>query len=69
MMDINQPINFERRNDLDWLRVFATLMIFFFHSARAFDSIPWEIKNSETHIGFTIFIIFTASWIMPLFMG
>ncbi|MFX0137744.1 MAG: acyltransferase family protein [Candidatus Hodarchaeota archaeon] len=66
-MNINQPINSERRNDLDWLRIFAILIIFFFHSARAFDGIPWEIKNGETHIGFTIFIIFTASWIMPLF--
>ncbi|MFX1442576.1 MAG: acyltransferase family protein [Promethearchaeota archaeon] len=66
-MGITHPIKLERRNDLDWLRIFATLMIFFFHSARAFDGIPWEIKNTETHIGFTIFIIFTASWIMPLF--
>ncbi len=66
-MEINHPINLERRNDIDWLRIFATIMIFFFHSARAFDQIPWEIKNSETNLGFTIFIIFTASWIMPLF--
>ena len=66
-MNVNQSINLERRTDIDWLRIFATIMIFFFHSARAFDQIPWEIKNSQTNLGFTIFIIFTASWIMPLF--
>ena len=66
-MSINQQINLERRNDIDWLRIFAMVMIFFFHSARAFDQIPWEIKNGETNLGFTIFVLFTAFWIMPLF--
>ena len=66
-MEKNNYFKFERQYDIDWLRILATIMIFFFHSARAFDDIPWEIKNSETQIAFTIFIIFTASWIMPLF--
>jgi len=67
MMDISQSIKLERRNDIDWLRIFATLMIFFFHSARAFDTIPFHIKNGETYMSFTVFIIFTSIWIMPLF--
>ncbi|MFX0072709.1 MAG: acyltransferase, partial [Candidatus Hermodarchaeota archaeon] len=67
MMETINPIDLKRRNDIDWLRIFATIVIFFFHSARAFDDIPWEIKNGETYIGFTLFVVFTHAWIMPLF--
>lgn len=37
----------ERRYDVDWLRVVATLAIFLFHSARFFDTEGWELKNVE----------------------
>ena len=57
----------ERRYDLDWLRIFATIMIFLFHSARAYDYLPWEIKNDKLDIGMTIFVVFLSGWIMPFF--
>jgi glucan biosynthesis protein C len=34
----------ERRHDIDWLRVLATLTIFLFHCARFFDTFDWHIK-------------------------
>ena len=55
---INDNIEFERRYDIDWLRIIATLMIFFFHCARAFVYIDWHIMNRELSVEFTIFIVF-----------
>jgi len=52
---------------IDWLRVLAILVVFAFHNAKFFDSGDWHIKNTETSKGFTIFIVFTTQWIMPLF--
>lgn len=52
---------------IDWLRVFAILVVFLFHNARFFDSDDWHVKNAETSQGFTIFIVFTSQWVMPLF--
>ena len=52
---------------IDWLRVLAILVVFGFHNARFFDSGDWHVKNTETSKGFTIFIVFTTQWIMPLF--
>ena len=52
---------------IDWLRVLAILMVFLFHNARFFNSEDWHVKNAETSQGFTIFITFTAQWLMPLF--
>jgi len=56
-----------RRYDLDWLRVFAVLILLFFHSARPFDEWGWHIKN-ETVSGFITNILqFVNTWHMPLF--
>jgi glucan biosynthesis protein C len=52
---------------IDWLRVLAILVVFAFHNAKFFDSGGWHVKNTETSKGFTIFIVFTSQWIMPLF--
>ncbi len=52
---------------IDWLRVLAVLAVFLFHNARFFDSEDWHVKNAETSLGFTIFIVFTSQWLMPLF--
>jgi len=57
----------ERRHDIDWLRVLAMLIVFFFHCARFFDFDGWHVKNNEQHVGFMIFVAFTWLWIMPLF--
>jgi hypothetical protein len=57
----------ERRYDVDWLRVLAMGTIFLFHCARFFDYDDWHVKNLALSHGMTIFITFTAQWIMPLF--
>jgi peptidoglycan/LPS O-acetylase OafA/YrhL len=56
----------QRRYDLDWLRVFAILTIFVFHSGRFFDRMDWHVKNPGTYQGMQIWTMFLASWIMPL---
>jgi len=63
-MTISEP---KRYYYIDWLRVLAILMVFLFHNARFFDAEDWHVKNAETSQGFTIFITFTAQWLMPLF--
>ena len=56
-----------RRYDLDWLRVFAVLILLFFHSARPFVEWRWHINN-ETVSGFITHILgFINIWHMPLF--
>jgi glucan biosynthesis protein C len=58
---------FVRRHDLDWLRVFAVVVLLFFHSARPFVKWGWHIKN-ETVSGFITNILqFINIWHMPLF--
>jgi peptidoglycan/LPS O-acetylase OafA/YrhL len=52
---------------VDWLRVLAILGVFLFHAMHPFDMFPWEIKNTETSIAVTLFIVFLGPWGMPLF--
>lgn len=66
-MDLKGNIRQERRHDIDWLRIFATFMIFFFHCARFFDYMRWHVKNDDIDLCMTIFVVFVAGWIMPLF--
>jgi len=62
------PAMSERRYDVDWLRVFAILVVFYFHNARFFNNESWHIKNAQTSFGMTVFVAFTDVWIMPLFV-
>jgi glucans biosynthesis protein C len=55
-----------RRNDLDWLRVFAILAIFVFHSGRFFDTGGWHVKNPTTYVASQEWTTFLSSWLMPL---
>jgi hypothetical protein len=57
----------ERRYDIDWLRVLATLTIFLFHCARFFDTLDWHLKNIERSEFMTLFVAVLATWEMPLF--
>jgi len=59
--------NPQRRYDIDWLRIFATLAVFFFHNARFFDTMDWHIKNAEHSEGMFILVAFLNAWIMPIF--
>jgi peptidoglycan/LPS O-acetylase OafA/YrhL len=58
----------ERRYDVDWLRVVATLAIFLFHCARFFDTEGWELKNAEQ--SFIVDVLrggLIWPWVMELF--
>jgi peptidoglycan/LPS O-acetylase OafA/YrhL len=57
---------YQRRYDLDWLRVFAILTIFIFHTGRFFDRMDWHVKNPVTYQSMQIWTMFLASWLMPL---
>jgi fucose 4-O-acetylase-like acetyltransferase len=56
-----------RRNDIDWLRIAATLLLFPFHSARPFDHGPWHVKSATLSDGFDVFVWFVHQFHMPLF--
>jgi peptidoglycan/LPS O-acetylase OafA/YrhL len=58
--------NSARRNDLDWLRVLAILVVFVFHSLRFFDTGGWHVKNGTTHFGVQVLVTFLGMWMMPL---
>ena len=55
-----------RRYDLDWLRVFAILAVFAFHSGRFFDRMPWHVKSTSVYSGVEAWNMFMLSWLMPL---
>jgi len=57
----------QRRYDIDWLRVAAMLIIFFFHNARFFDFMDWHLKNLDRSMGFQAFVGFLSQWLMPIF--
>ncbi|MFX1338714.1 MAG: acyltransferase family protein [Promethearchaeota archaeon] len=57
----------ERSYELDWLRIIATILIFFFHCARAFNYGDWEIKNNKKDLGLSLFIYYVDFWVIPLF--
>jgi len=66
---LSQPIQPVRRLDIDWLRLLAVLMLFFFHSARIFDiNEQFYAKSSQTSGLLTfVFIDLVWPWFMPLF--
>lgn len=56
----------ERRHELDWMRVIAVLMLFFYHSARVFDYSDFYVKNSIMGPGAEVFVALLDIW-FPLF--
>ena len=57
-----------RRYDIDWLRVFATYLLFAFHVSKVFDVSPfYQIKNAELSESLDYFTGFVHLWHMPLF--
>ena len=61
-----EPKIVTRRYDLDWLRVFAILCVFLFHSTRAFNMDPWSIKNPISYPAAQVFTNVLDIWMMPL---
>lgn len=58
----------EQRYDVYWLRVVATLAIFFFHCSRFFDTEGWNLKNEKQSLIVDVLRGgFIWSWIMELF--
>jgi glucans biosynthesis protein C len=57
-----------RRFDLDWLRVFAILTVFIFHSCRFFVHEDWHVHNLTAYAGADMWITFLSSWMMPVIM-
>jgi surface polysaccharide O-acyltransferase-like enzyme len=56
----------ERRHELDWMRVIAVLMLFFYHSARVFDFSDFYVKNPTLSMGSEVFVALLDVW-FPLF--
>ena len=56
-----------RLHYLDWLRVLAILMVFFFHAVHVFDYGGWQIKNTDQSEILTIVLILLSLWGMPFF--
>lgn len=58
----------ERRYDVDWLRVLATLLLFVFHGAMVFNPAPfYHIRNGELSLVLLVVAGFISLWHMPLF--
>jgi peptidoglycan/LPS O-acetylase OafA/YrhL len=56
-----------RLHYIDWLRILAILGVFLFHAVHPFDDFEWEIKNVETSLLVTLFIVFFVPWGMSFF--
>ncbi len=57
-----------RRVDVDWLRVFATYLLFVFHAAMVFSPAPfYHVRNGELSTVLMIVAGFISLWHMPLF--
>jgi len=57
----------ERKYELDWLRVWAILVVFIYHSTRFFNLGDWHVKNVNTFVWVEIWNSFATRWMMPLF--
>ena len=57
----------QRYPHLDWLRVFAMLGVFVFHSGRAFDSDGWHLKQPVGSAYFDLQTGLLSQWLMPMF--
>ncbi|MBE9012974.1 acyltransferase family protein [Pseudanabaenaceae cyanobacterium LEGE 13415] len=60
----------QRRYDLDWLRVFAVLLLIYFHAAAVFyrgELGEFYIQNARSSQWMNAFILFIHQWHMPLF--
>ncbi|NJR64881.1 MAG: acyltransferase [Leptolyngbyaceae cyanobacterium CRU_2_3] len=66
-VELSQP---ERRDDLDWLRVFAVLLLIYFHTAAIFyqgELGEFYVVNDQPSPVLSLFIEFVYQWHMPLF--
>ena len=60
----------DRRLDVDWLRIGATLLLFPFHVAKVFDVLPiYHVKNRDLSPALDYATAFVHQWHMPLFFA
>jgi len=59
--------NTERRYDLDWIRIFGMVTIFFYHCGRFFNLEDWHVKNNTLSPSISIILYVLGIWMMPLF--
>ena len=57
-----------RRNDLDWLRLIAIVILLFFHTGMWFNTWGWHVKNNETSTSFNYWMVWLHFWRMPLLL-
>jgi glucan biosynthesis protein C len=63
----SHPQRFDRRPDIDWLRVAAVLLLLPFHSARVFDVLdPFYTKSTELSVPLSYLVQALNPWHMPL---
>jgi glucan biosynthesis protein C len=64
----NTGAKFERRNDLDWVRILAVLLLIPFHTARIFDTFEsFYVKNAELSAWLSYAVVrFLSVWQMSL---
>jgi glucan biosynthesis protein C len=66
-MTTGSVIKKERRYDIDWLRVLAVLLLFFYHPARIFSLWDgWYIENVDKSLAISVVATFTNHWHMAL---
>jgi peptidoglycan/LPS O-acetylase OafA/YrhL len=56
----------ERRYDLDGMRVLLILMVFIFHSGRAFNPFPYHVEDTVKSMGAMQFQQFLLAWMLPM---
>jgi peptidoglycan/LPS O-acetylase OafA/YrhL len=63
---MNQYLVKGRRQELDWLRALAVLVLVFYHTGLLYGPWTWYIKNPETNETYAYWMAFLHSWRMPL---
>jgi surface polysaccharide O-acyltransferase-like enzyme len=56
----------ERRGEVDLMRGAVVLGLIFFHTARIFDLLPFNVKNDELSLTLMALVGFVSQWGMPL---
>jgi glucan biosynthesis protein C len=65
---VNKSAKPGRRWDIDWLRVLAVLLLFYYHPARIFYSWGgWYIESTHKSKGLSYIALFIEHWHMPMF--
>ena len=58
----------DRRHDIDWLRIGATLLLFVFHAGMVFNPAPfYHVRNADLSFALLVLCGFISLWHMPLF--